>query len=359
MAYYHSKYAVQKPRNPFRKFILRLLLLLILVALGAAFWLYRVVYSPNVWTQNQPSLAINVPTHSNFEQLKQILYSKGLIVHRTNFEWWSKQRKLPGHIKPGHYVLKANMSNNDLVEMFRAGKQTPVRVTFNNISNIYQLAGKVSKQIEADSASIVRLLNDSVYLAQMGKTTKTVETLFIPNTYEFYWNTDANEFISRMFQESTRFWNSQRKLKAEQIGMSPEEVVILASIVEKETNKDDEKPKIASVYINRLRRGWRLQADPTVIYAMGDKQIRRVLNIYKEVDSPYNTYRHGGLPPGPICIPSIASIDAVLNYDKTHYLFFCAKDDLSGYHAFAKTNRQHQMNARKYQQALNKLKIFK
>jgi len=148
-------------------------------------------------------------------------------------------------------------------------------------------------------------------------------------------------------------------LKAEQMGLSPEEVVILASIVEKETNKDDEKPKIASVYINRLHRGWRLQADPTVIYAMGDKHIRRVLNIYKEVDSPYNTYRHGGLPPGPICVPSIASIDAVLNYDKTPYLFFCAKDDLSGYHAFAKTNRQHQINARKYQQALNKLKIFK
>jgi UPF0755 protein len=359
MAYYHSRYAQQKPKRPFRKFILRLLMLLIIAGIGAGFWLYTIVYSPNVWTQNKQDVGINLPTGSRFDQLKEILYSKGLIIHRANFEWWAKQRKLPGHIKPGHYVLHAGMNNNDLIEMLRTGKQTPIRVTFNNIANIYQLAGKVGKQIEADSASIVHLLTDSVYLARMGKTTKTVETLFIPNTYEFYWNTDANEFISRMFQESTKFWNSQRKLKAEKIGLSPEKVVVLASIVEKETNKNDEKPKIASVYINRLHKGWRLQADPTIIYAMGDKNIKRVLNVYKQIDSPYNTYRHGGLPPGPICIPSIASIDAVLNYDQSHYLFFCAKDDLSGYHAFAKTNRQHQINAKKYQQALNKLKIYK
>ncbi len=359
MAYYHSKYARKKKKSAFQKFILRFLLLLIFIAMGLAYWLYNIIYSPNVWTQNKEKISIYVPTHSNFQQLEEILFSKGLIVHRNNFEWWAKQKKLPGHLKPGHYVLHDSMSNNDLIDMLRTGRQTPVNVTFNNVSDIFQLAGKIGKQIEADSASIAKLLTDSAYLASMGKTPQTVASLFIPNTYEFYWNSTANEFISRMFQESRRFWNKERKQKAEETGLSPEQVIILASIVEKETNKNDEKPKIASVYLNRLKKGWRLQADPTVVYALGNKNIKRVLNIYKNVDSPYNTYRHRGLPPGPICIPSIASIDAVLNYDPSHYLYFCAKNDLSGYHAFARTNRQHQINAKKYQQALDSLRIFK
>jgi UPF0755 protein len=243
--------------------------------------------------------------------------------------------------------------------LLRSGEQLPVNLIFNNIRDINQLAGAVGRQIEADSVSIVKLLTDSTYLSLLGLNREIAPILFIPNTYEMYWNTSAEGFIKRMHDEYIKFWKGERTSLANEIGLTIAEVVTLASIVEKETNKNDEKPIIAGVYMNRLKAGWRLQADPTVIYAIGDYSIKRVLNVHKEFRSPYNTYQVHGLPPGPICIPSIASIDAVLNYDRNSYLFFCAKDDLSGYHVFARTNRQHNINARKYQEALNKMGIYK
>ncbi len=359
MAYYHSKYGLpHKKRSLFSRFILGLLFVLIILALGVGFFLYQVIESPNVWTPNDEEVSIYVPTGANFQQLKDILYEKGLIIHRKNFEWWAKKRKLPRLVKPGRYILVNGMSDNQLVSMLRAGKQVPVNVTFNNVRDIYQLAGKVGRQIEADSSDIIHFLTDSNDLKKEGVDTIPVSTIFIPNTYRFYWNTTAKEFVDRMIREYHRFWNASRLAKARAIGLTPSQVVILASIVEKETNKNSEKPLIASVYINRLHDGWRLQADPTVVFALGDPHIHRVLNIQKDIDSPYNTYRHRGLPPGPICIPSISSIDAVLNYKKSHYLYFCAKSDMSGYHVFSETNRQHQKNAKKYQEALDKLRIY-
>ncbi len=360
MAYYHSKYGTgRRKKNKARRVIFLFLFVLILLSLGAGYWLYNVIFMPNTWTASGKPASVFVPTGANYDTLKVRLYKNGLIVHRKNFEWWAEKKKLPELVKPGHYLVKNGMSNYELVEMLRSGRQTPVKVIFNNVRNIYQLAGRVSKQIEADSLSIIQLLTDSLYVAKMGVTPETVATVFIPNTYEFYWNTTAEGFVGRMYQEYVKFWNDERKKKAESLGLTPVEVVILASIVEKETNKNEEKPKIASVYLNRLKKGWRLQADPTVVYAIGDYSIHRVLNIHKKFDSPYNTYQHGGLPPGPICIPSLSSIKAVLNPDENNYLFFCAKDDMSGYHVFAKTNRQHQKNARKYQRALDKMRVFK
>jgi UPF0755 protein len=359
MAYYHSKYAQPKKRSRFSRFVLRLLFVLILLALGTGYFVYRIIEGPNVWTPNDKPVSIYVPTGASYDQLKEILYEKGLVVHRKNFEWWAQKKKLSKLIKPGRYILINGMSNNDLVNMLRAGKQVPVNVTFNNVRDIYQLAGKVGRQIEADSSDIVKFLTDSSLLKKEGVDSIPVMTLFIPNTYRFYWNTTAEAFVKRMLREYHKFWNADRLAKAKAMGLSPTQVIILASIVEKETNKNDEKPRIASVYVNRLKDGWRLQADPTVIYALGNPDIHRVLNVHKKVKSPYNTYLHRGLPPGPICIPSIASIDAVLNYDKTHYLYFCAKSDMSGYHVFAKTNREHQRNAKKYQEALDKLRIYK
>ncbi len=360
MAYYHSRYGQPaKQRSRFRRFLFRLLFVLLLLVIISGYFVYQVINGSNVWTPKGETESIYVPTGAGYGQLTKILYSKGLIIHRKNFEWWARKKKLPELVKPGRYILVNGMTNNQLVNMLRAGNQVPVNVTFNNVRDIYQLAGKVGRQIEADSADIVRFLLDSSNLAQAGVDTVPVSTLFIPNTYRFYWNTTAKEFVSRMIREYRRFWNKSRLEKAQAAGLSPTQVMILASIVDKETNKNDEKPKIASVYINRLHKGWRLQADPTVIYAIGNPNIHRVLNVQKEIDSPYNTYRHRGLPPGPICIPSISSIDAVLNYDKTHYLYFCARSDLSGYHAFAETNRQHQKNANKYQEALDKLRIYK
>jgi UPF0755 protein len=243
--------------------------------------------------------------------------------------------------------------------MFRSGKQSPVNVTFNNVRDIYQLAGIVSRQIEPDSASLVHLLTDSAYIASLGFNQHTIPAMFIPNTYQFFWAITPKAFVSRMHQEYQKFWNKDRRHEASVVGLKPVQVSILASIVNKETNKVDEMPKIASVYLNRLERGWRLQADPTVIFALKDFSIRRVLNEQKRVDSPYNTYRHQGLPPGPICIPSIAAIQSVLSPADTPFLYFCAKDDFSGYHVFAKTNREQQENARKYQKALDKMRIYK
>jgi UPF0755 protein len=196
-------------------------------------------------------------------------------------------------------------------------------------------------------------------MERTGLDSANIKSLFIPNTYEFYWNTTAEGFTDRMIEEHNRFWNADRMAEAEHLGMTPAEVVTLASIVEKETNKNDEKQAIAGVYINRINSGWRLQADPTVVYAIGDFNIKRVLNKHKKYESPYNTYLNLGLPPGPICIPSISSVDAVLNYEDHDFMFFCAKDDLSGYHVFARTNAEHRRNAKRYQEALDERRIYK
>lgn len=360
MAQYISRYTPQKKKNnPFIKFLRRLLFVVIVLLMGAGYFMYTVIYQPNVWTPEGKPVGINVPTGSGFLQLKSILYSNGLIVHRKNFEWWAEQKKLALLVKPGHYVINNKMSNKQLVDMFRSGRQSPVNVTFNNIRDIKQLAGLVSKQIEPDSVSLTQLLTDSTFIASMGFNKYTIPSMFIPNTYQFFWTIKPRAFVERMHQEYEKFWNKQRRDQADTLGLTPEKVSILASIIDKETNKVDEMPVIASVYLNRLEDGWRLQADPTVIFALQDFSIRRVLNEQKRVKSPYNTYRHRGLPPGPICIPSIASIEAVLNPAKTNYLYFCAKDDFSGYHVFANTNRQQQINAKKYQEALDKMKIFK
>jgi len=361
MEYYHSKYGSmpkKRRKSKILRFFIWFLVLVLLLAAGAGYYLYTLVFKPNVWTPDGKEVAIYVPTGSDFSDLKLILYQNGLILNRNEFEWWATQKKLPGNVHPGKYMISNKMSNNELVDLLRSGVQTPVKVIFNNLRDVYQLAGIVGHQIEADSLSIAAVINDTILLKSYGLTPETASTLFIPNTYEFYWNTTAEEFISRMHDEYQKFWNSYRTSRAAAIDLTKSEVVTLASIVEKETNKNDEKAAIAGVYMNRLKYGWRLQADPTVVYAVGDFSIRRVLNLHKKVDSPYNTYRHLGLPPGPICIPSISSIDAVLNYEDNGYFYFCAKDDLSGYHVFAKTGAQHNRNAKKYQEALDELRIY-
>lgn len=360
-AYYHPRYKKGKGRKRSRlhRIIINTLILLIIGAIGIGYLLYRIIYHPNVWVNVGETASVYIPTGSDFDDVKNEFYSQGLIVNRKNFEWLAGKKKYTANVKPGHYIIENGMSNDKLINMLRSGGQAPVKLIFNNIVTREQLAGRISEQLEADSAEITRLLNDSAFLSAYDVTPELATLLFIPNTYEFYWTTDAREFIKRMHQEYRSFWNTNRRAMADSINMSIPEVITLASIVEKETVKNDEKAVIAGVYMNRLDRGWRLQADPTLIFALKDFSIKRVLNEHKTIDSPYNTYKYGGLPPGPICIPSISSIDAVLNYDKNDYLFFCAKEDLSGYHSFAKTNRQHSRNARKYQEALNELKIFK
>jgi UPF0755 protein len=304
-----------------------------------------------VVTQNN-EFSLYIPTGADFEQVKDSLYLNGLIVNKQSFEWWATHKGYPEHVKPGRYLLKNGMSNRQLCNILNGGLQTPVRVTFNNMRDVAMLAGRVSQQIEADSVEIVSYLTDDEHLTELGFTQQTIPALFLPNTYEFYWNTSAAQFVAKMKKEYDSYWNAERLNKAKEIALSPVQVSTLASIVDKETNKTDEMARIAGVYLNRLRNGWLLQADPTLVFALGDFGLKRVLNVHKEVESPYNTYKYTGLPPGPICIPSLASINAVLNAEKHNYYYFCAKDDFSGYHVFAKTLTEHNRNAQKYQRAL-------
>ncbi len=360
MAYYHSKYGVRKKKNSTKTKIFVWLIVLLLVAGSAvAYMFYQAVYKKNVWTPDGKDVSIYIPTGSDFNNVNTILFENGLIIHRNNYKWWAEKRKYPELIKPGRYIIKDGMNNKELVDLLRSGNQSPVNVIFNNNRDIYQLASKVGKQIEPDSAMLVDVILDTVRLNKYGLTPNTVSTIFIPNTYEIYWSISADGFIDRMYQEYQNFWNRDRLEKARNLEMTIPEIVTLASIVEKETNDNTEKPLIAGVYINRLDKGWRLQADPTLVFALNDYSVKRVLNIHKDIDSPYNTYKYGGLPPGPICIPSISSIDAVLDYRNDGYLYFCANSDMSGSHVFARTARQHNKNAREYQKALDKMKIYK
>ena len=315
---------------------------------------YRMVMRANVVTPDGGEVSLFIPTGASFEQVKDSLYQHQWIADKKSFETVAAYKDCADHVHPGRYILKSGMSNNRLCNMLRGGLQSPVKVTFNNIRDINMLAGRIGTQIEADSVQIVDDLSHTERLATLGFNRQTIPALFLPDTYEFYWNTSATQFVDRMKAEYDKFWNAERREKAQRQGLTPVQVSILASIVDKETNKTDEMARIAGVYINRLKSGWLLQADPTLVFAVGDFSLKRVLNIHKEVESPYNTYKYAGLPPGPICIPSQASINAVLNAEKHNYYYFCAKDDFSGYHVFAKTLTEHNRNAQRYQRALNR-----
>ena len=333
--------------------------ILLIFALAFGYWLYKTLMSPNVQIANNKEVVLYIPTGSDFDQVKDILTDAGILVNEKSFFWVAEKKEYEQNIHPGRYVIKNGMNNNQLVNMLRGGLQSPVKVTFNNIRDIDMLAGRIAKQIEADSASISNLLHNQDYINQLGFNSRTIPALFLPDTYEFYWNTDAEGFVVRMFQEYNKFWTEERKQQAQSKGLTPIQVSTLASIVNKETNMSDEMPRIAGVYLNRLKDNWLLQADPTLVFAWNDFSIRRVLERHKEIESPYNTYKYPGLPPGPICIPSVTAVKAVLNAEKHHYFYFCAKEDFSGYHNFAKTLAEHNRNAVKYQQALNQRGIKK
>lgn len=323
----------------------------ILIAIVIVFFLrnYAFIIKPIIKTDDGNSVSLYIPTGADYQYVKEEIYALGVLTNKNAFDWLAKKSHYNENIHPGRYILTDRMTNQQLINMLRMGHQTPVKVVFNNIRTVEQLAGRIEDQIEADSLSIINVIrNDSIDA-----------TIFIPNTYEFYWNSNANDFVNRMIVEYNIFWNETRLQKAAEKNLTPREVSILASIVDKETTKTSEMPMIAGVYLNRLKKHWPLQADPTLVYALGDYSIRRVLDVHKEIDSPYNTYKYAGLPPGPICIPSIAAIDAVLNATNHKYFYFCAKDDLSGYHVFAKNIEEHNRNAEKYRRALNKNKIYR
>ena len=284
------------------------------------------------------------------------LSAAGVVGHGNTLKFAAKLLRVSG-FRPGRYAINTSMSSRQLLTMLKSGSQTPMNLTFNNIRTLPQLAGVVGRQLRADSACFAGvLLNDSLAMG-FGFRPETFIGMFIPDTYEVYWTMTPEAFAERMHREYERFWNDDRRARLTRTGLTEMEVATLASIIDEETVKTDEMPRIAGVYINRLRHGMLLQADPTVKYAVGDFTLRRVLNRHLATDSPYNTYMYRGLPPGPIRMPSKAALNAVLNYEEHDYYYFCAREDFSGYHAFARTLAEHSRNARRYSAALDRLGI--
>ena len=344
----------------FKKFIVSFLLILLLGGAAALYVAYKLIYRPNVDLNGKKTEIFFIKTGSTYNDVLNALLENHCIINRASFERLAEIKGYKTKIKSGRYRIKNNMSNNELINMLRAGLQEPIQITFNTVRTKQELVSKVCKNLEADSIQMLELLNNDGFMDKYDLTSDNALCLFVPNTYEIYWNTSADGFLERMNKEHKKFWTDAKKNKAKEIGLTPVKVSVLASIVQAEQNRfDDEKPIIAGLYINRLNKQMPLQSDPTLIYAKGDFTITRVLNEDKEIDSPYNTYMHTGLPPGPICLPEISSLEAVLNYQKNDYIFMCAKEDFSGKHNFAKTNEEHTENARKYREALNKRNIMR
>lgn len=342
------------------KRILVIISLLGLVALaGFSYYIWHVIFTPNTQFE-EPTAEIFIPTGASYQQVRQQL--KPLLEDIDDFDVVAQKKGYVNNIKPGRYLISKGLNNNDLVNTLRSDNR-PVWVTFNNQERLEDLAGRVAQQIEADSLALLQVMKDTVFLAENGFNLENALNMYVPNKYEFFWNTSAEEFRERMLQEYQRFWTQERLNRAEEIGLSPHQVMVVASVVQKETAKVDERPKVAGVYMNRLDKGWKLEADPTVIYAIKERTqnfdtiIRRVLYKDLELDSPYNTYKYAALPPGPISMPDISSIDAVLNYEEHDYFYFVANVENFGYHKFAKTLAQHNRNKQEYINWINRTGI--
>jgi len=337
-----------------KKILLAAGALILIIGAVIAFTVYQRFLAPNV-TAKQSYLYI--PTDSGFEDLMKNLSDNEIVKDTATFRWAAIKQDYPLRVKAGKYKLTEGMNNRTLINLLSAGLQEPVQLRFQNIRLKENFAGLLAKQLEPDSLAFIELLNNDSLAQKYGFSHESFFTMFIPNTYEFFWNTSTDQFVERMHKEYDTFWNEERKAKAKALNLTPIEVSNLAAIVKGEALHNDEMPKIAGLYLNRLKKGMLLQADPTVIFATQDFSIRRVLNVHLRTNSPYNTYIHKGLPPGPIMMPSIASIDAVLNPQSHNFIYMCAKDDFSGYHNFATTVAEHLVNARKFQRALDQRNI--
>ena len=315
---------------------------------------WRMVFKSNVFTKNNEQTAFfYVPTGANADKIESLLLQQFTINDPTFFKIIFKAKTKISRILPGKYEVKNGMSNKDIVKLLRPGNRLQVKLTLKFFRKKEELAKYVSENLEVKNDELIAFFNNNDSLRQYGFNTFDVISLFTPNTYFFNWNTSTEQFIDRMYKEYLKFWNENRIAKAKDQGLTPIQAITMASIVDRETNYNPEKPTIAGVYLNRLRDSMPLQADPTIVYAVNDFTIKRVRKGHLLVNSPYNTYMNIGLPPGPICTPAVSSIDAVLNAQHHKYLFFCAKEDFSGSHNFAITFDEHLANARKFQKAMN------
>ena len=336
-------------------------IILILIAVCAVIGLYcaNLMFGGNIYSKtNEEHMYQKVATGSSVDDIITELNSNLTVKHPMGIRLVAKILDLEHHIYPGLYELKNGMSAFEAVRLFRSGKRHTVRISITNARHYEEILQYVSEKIEASYQDLVSLTKNRRFMDSLGFNKANTICLFLPDTYEFYWNTSAQQFLERMAKEYDNFWNETRRKKASAIGLKPQQVMTLASIVDQETRHNDEKPRIAGVYMNRLRgtaTAGKLQADPTIKFALNDFEIKRVRkgHIERAKSSPYSTYEHKGLPPGPICLPSKAGIDAVLNYERHGYYFFCAQPNYSGYSNFSTSFEQHLKFATEYQKWLN------
>jgi UPF0755 protein len=335
------------------KFNKRLIFFLVISVLGISFsfYAYQMVYTPNILVDQDDRLLL-VKEGETFKDVQQEIHDGKFAQDLISFSFLAKLMNYDEQVKPGRYLLKRNMSNLRAIQLLKSGAQEPVRITFNNVRLIPELAEKITRNLgmtpQEFEAAVVQFSMTNSY----GLNKENILAMFIPNTYQVYYNIVPEALVKRMHQEYENYWTDERKAKAKKIGLSRTEVSILASIVQAETIREDEAPTIAGLYMNRLKQGIPLQADPTLVFAVGDFALKRVLDVHKEIDSPYNTYRYAGLPPGPINMPEISSLEAVLNFQPSDYLYMCAKEDFSGRHNFTSDYQEHMNNAIRYQKAL-------
>jgi UPF0755 protein len=334
-----------------------ILLTLVIVFISGTFYFYQVFFASNFLVKSQKPGWLYIPRGADFKAVKDSLEANKLVHDFLPFAFASKLLGYQDAVKPGAYEIQPNEGNLSLIRRLRSGRQSPVKLTFNSFRTKSQLADRLDQKLELSAEEILNAMQSPELKDRYGLDSSNCISLFVPDSYEVYWTISQKELIRLMGNAYLRLWNDAASEQAKALGFTPAQIMTIASIVQSETNKVDEMPRVAGVYLNRLRENMPLQADPTVVFAVGDFSIRRVLSGHKEVDSPYNTYKYNGLPPGPIAIATRQAIKAVLNPEKHDYLFFCAREDFSGYHNFTRDFNQHLKNARTYQAALNKAGI--
>ncbi|UBM58929.1 endolytic transglycosylase MltG [Marinilongibacter aquaticus] len=342
-----------------RKFLAYGLVIFSTLVATFSFYFWQIIKSPNLNLDAKESAVLYIPKGATYQTVVDSLNAHKLIYDQISFGFLSKLMDYREAVKPGRYEIPPNSANKAVITKLRSGDQDPVKLTFNNIRLKEELAEKLASNLSIDHDELLNKLNDEALCEKYGFTTDNIMCMFLPDTYFLWWTLDADAFLDRMHSEYEKFWTKERLAKAENTGLTPIQVAVMASIVQSETNKSDEQPRVAGVYINRMHKGIPLQADPTVKFAVGDFTLRRILNVHLNTVSPYNTYLNKGLPPGPIALPEKRAIDGVLNYEKNNYLYFCAREDFSGYHNFAATLAEHNANARRFHLALNKRGIKK
>jgi UPF0755 protein len=336
-----------------RKFFAYALVVFSTIMASFAFYIWQVYSSPNLNVKGEKTFVLYVPEGSTYDTVVDSLRKHKIIHDEIAFGFLTKRKGYRDAIKPGRYEIPSNSSNNTIISKLVAGKEDPVKLTFNNIRTKTDLVKKIGNRLALDQEDLLSRLNDEKVAEKYGFTNETIMNMFLPDTYFIYWTVTPEAFLERMHSEYEKFWTGERKAKAAEIQLTPDQVGTLASIVQSETNKKDEMPVVAGVYMNRLRINMPLQADPTVKFAVGDFSLKRILHKHLSVESPYNTYKNTGLPPGPIALPERVALDAVLNFKKHNFTYFSAKEDFSGYHNFAENFTEHLKNAQRYQSALN------